>query len=35
VLEVRAEDLESGWLWCRSSSDREGWVPAKTLDVSS
>jgi hypothetical protein len=34
VLEVVAEDRESGWLWCQSSSGREGWVPVKTLDVS-
>lgn len=33
LLEVVAEDLKSGWLWCRSSSEREGWVPVKTLDV--
>lgn len=31
VLDVLAEDLENGWLWCRSSNGREGWVPAKTL----
>lgn len=34
VLEVLAQDLESGWLWCRSRSGREGWVPAKTLEIS-
>jgi len=34
VLEVLAQDLESGWLWCRSRSGREGWVPVKTLEVS-
>ncbi|MBD8868858.1 SH3 domain-containing protein [Nocardioides donggukensis] len=33
-LEVVAEDRESGWLWCRSSRGREGWVPVKTLNVS-
>jgi len=32
-LEVVAEDLESGWLWCRASSGREGWVPVKTLEL--
>ena len=25
VLDVLAEDLPSGWLWCRSRSGREGW----------
>lgn len=33
VLEVVAEDLTSGWLWCRSHKGREGWVPVKTLDA--
>jgi hypothetical protein len=33
VLEVLSEDLASGWLWCRSSAGREGWVPVNTLDV--
>jgi hypothetical protein len=33
VLEVLAEDLTSGWLWCRSADGREGWVPLKTLEV--
>ena len=32
ILEVVAEDLESGWLWCRSGSGREGWVPIKTVE---
>jgi hypothetical protein len=32
VLEVLAEDRPSGWLWCRSSGGREGWVPLRTLD---
>jgi hypothetical protein len=32
VLDVVAEDLVSGWLWCRSSSDQEGWVPIKTVE---
>jgi hypothetical protein len=32
LLEVVAEDLTSGWLWCRSPEGREGWVPIKTLD---
>lgn len=34
VLEVLAQDLESGWMWCRSRIGREGWVPATTLAVS-
>jgi SH3 domain len=32
ILEVVAEDPDSGWLWCRSGSGREGWVPVKTLE---
>jgi hypothetical protein len=31
VLDVLAEDLISGWGWCRSSERREGWVPVATL----
>lgn len=31
ILEVLAEDLESGWLWCRNESGSEGWVPIRTL----
>jgi hypothetical protein len=31
VLDVVAEDLASGWLWCRSREGLEGWVPLKTL----
>jgi hypothetical protein len=34
ALKVVVQDLESGWLWCRSHNGREGWVPAKTLEVS-
>jgi hypothetical protein len=33
VLEVVAEDLTSGWLWCRSADGREGWVPVKTVEA--
>ena len=32
MLDVIAEDPASGWLWCRSSSAREGWVPIKTVE---
>lgn len=32
LLEVLAEDLVSGWLWCRSSNSTHGWVPINTLD---
>jgi hypothetical protein len=32
VLLVVAEDLPSGWLWCRSASGREGWIPVKTVE---
>jgi hypothetical protein len=35
VLEIVAEDLASGWMWCRSREGREGWVPLKTLDLGS
>jgi len=31
VLEVVEVDDEAGWLWCRSTSGREGWVPTRTL----
>ena len=31
AVEVVAEDLTSGWLWCRARDGREGWVPIKTL----
>jgi Variant SH3 domain len=33
VVEVVAEDLTSGWLWCRARDGREGWVPIKTLQA--
>lgn len=32
LLDVVAEDLESGWLWCRSSSARVGWVPLRSVE---
>jgi len=35
VLEVLAEDLTSGWLWCRGPGGDEGWVPAKTVEDTS
>lgn len=35
VLDVLAEDLQSGWLWCRNGDGREGWVPLKTLSQES
>ncbi|MGF7234159.1 MAG: SH3 domain-containing protein [Frankia sp.] len=28
---VVAEDVESGWLWCRSDGGREGWVPINAV----
>ncbi|WP_198939474.1 MULTISPECIES: SH3 domain-containing protein [Pseudofrankia] len=31
ALDVLAEDPESGWLWCRDTSGREGWVPVRTV----
>lgn len=30
-LEVLHEDLASGWLWCRATTGREGWVPERSL----
>ena len=33
VLEVVAEDLTSGWLWCRAHDGGEGWVPINTLEA--
>jgi hypothetical protein len=30
-LEVVREDRDSGWLWCRSETGREGWVPLSTV----
>lgn len=33
VLEVLAEDLVSGWVWCRSRSGRQGWVPIRTFEA--
>jgi hypothetical protein len=32
ALDVVAEDLVSGWLWCRSSSAQQGWVPIRTVE---
>ena len=32
VLEILAEDLTSGWVWCRSSGGDEGWVPVNTIE---
>jgi Variant SH3 domain len=32
VLDVLAEELVSGWLWCRSGRGRQGWVPVKTVE---
>ena len=33
VLEVLAEDVVSGWLWCRSRSGRQGWLPIRTVEA--
>jgi hypothetical protein len=33
-LEVLERDDESGWLWCRNTRGREGWVPLNTLGPS-
>jgi hypothetical protein len=31
LLDVLAEDLLSGWLWCRSETGEQGWVPVNTV----
>jgi uncharacterized protein YgiM (DUF1202 family) len=31
ILEVLVRDDESGWLWCRATGGREGWVPSRTV----
>ncbi len=31
VLTVLEEDRESGWLWCRDSSGREGWFATDSV----
>ena len=33
VVDVLARDVESGWIWCRATNGREGWVPSKTLSL--
>lgn len=33
LLEVVHEDTLSGWLWCRSGTGHEGWVPARTVSL--
>jgi len=35
TLDVLVEDRASGWLWCRSMSGREGWVPVTTVGAQS
>ena len=35
MLDVVAEDHQSGWLWCRSGTGREGRVPQSTLSQGS
>lgn len=32
LLQIIVEDLQSGWLWCRSADGREGWVPVNTVE---
>ena len=32
LLDVIAEDSASGWLWCRTSSGQQGWVPINTVE---
>lgn len=31
ALEAVRTDSLSGWIWCRASDGREGWVPERTL----
>ena len=33
ILEVVDRDDESGWLWCRSTDGREGWLPNRTVEA--
>jgi variant SH3 domain-containing protein len=33
TLDVVVEDLQSGWVWCRSRHGDEGWVPVRALDL--
>jgi SH3 domain-containing protein/variant SH3 domain-containing protein len=35
ILEVIDRDDESGWLWCRSTDGREGWVPSRSVEATS
>ena len=32
-LEVLVEDQLGGWVWCRSISGAEGWVPAQSVET--
>jgi len=32
VLDVVEVDRPGGWLWCRSATAEEGWVPSNTVD---
>lgn len=31
VVQILADDVESGWSWCRDAAGREGWVPNRVL----
>ena len=33
VLMVVTHDAESGWIWVRAASGREGWVPEETVEA--
>lgn len=33
VVEVVADDVESGWSWCRDAAGREGWIPNRVLSL--
>jgi hypothetical protein len=33
ILQVIDRDDESGWLWCRSTDGREGWVPSRSVEA--
>ena len=33
TFDVLAEDLQSGWVWCRSREGVEGWVPVRNLNL--
>lgn len=31
LVDVVADDVESGWAWCRDAGGQEGWIPRRSL----